>query len=82
MLQCSLPACSTQCNSHVCLSGWPALITELNKGKMTVGKIYAALLILESWRTTRFGRLENAGLPVSEPPKTTSGRENSEDLTV
>jgi len=66
----------------VCLSGWPALITELNKGKMTVGKIYAALLILESWRTTRFGRLENAGLPVSEPPINTSGPENSEELTV
>jgi len=55
----------------MCLSGWPALITELNKGKITVGKIYAALLILESWRTTRFGRLETAGLPVSEPPKNT-----------
>jgi hypothetical protein len=49
---------------------------------MTVGKIYAALLILESWRTTRFGRLENAGLPVSEPQRNTSGTENSEELTV
>ncbi|XP_061715728.1 voltage-dependent calcium channel type A subunit alpha-1 isoform X11 [Cydia pomonella] len=28
----------------------------LNTGKMTVGKIYAGLLILESWRSTRFGR--------------------------
>jgi len=55
---------------------------ELNKGKMTVGKIYAALLILESWRTTRFGRLETAGLPVSEPPKNTSGPDNSEELAV
>jgi len=49
---------------------------------MTVGKIYAALLILESWRTTRFGRLETAGLPVSEPPKNASGPEHSEELTV
>jgi hypothetical protein len=48
---------------------------------MTVGKIYAALLILESWRTTRFGRLESA-VPVSEPPRNTSGPENSEELTV
>jgi hypothetical protein len=66
----------------VFLSDGPAFITELNKGKMTVGKIYAALLILESWRTTRFGRLESTGLPVSEPPRNTSGPENSEELTV
>ncbi|XP_069690113.1 voltage-dependent calcium channel type A subunit alpha-1 isoform X21 [Periplaneta americana] len=36
---------------------------ELNKGKLTVGKIYAGLLILESWRTTRFGQIESAVLP-------------------
>jgi hypothetical protein len=64
------------------ITDWPAVITELNKGKMTVGKIYAALLILESWRTTRFGRLESAGLPVSEPPKSTSDPVNSEVLIV
>ncbi|XP_046418464.1 voltage-dependent calcium channel type A subunit alpha-1 isoform X6 [Neodiprion fabricii] len=34
---------------------------ELNKDKLTVGKIYAALLILESWRTTRFGQIEATG---------------------
>lgn len=28
---------------------------------MTVGKIYVCLLILESWRTTRFGQIESAG---------------------
>lgn len=27
-----------------------------NKRTLTVGKIYAGLLILESWRTCRFGR--------------------------
>ncbi|KAL7018830.1 hypothetical protein ACKWTF_010927 [Chironomus riparius] len=31
---------------------------ELNTGKLTVGKIYAGLLILESWRNTKFGQLE------------------------
>ncbi|KAG5672200.1 hypothetical protein PVAND_002347 [Polypedilum vanderplanki] len=31
---------------------------ELNAGKLTVGKIYAGLLILESWRNTKFGQLE------------------------
>lgn len=39
---------------------------QLNAGKLTVGKIYAGLLILESWRSTRFGQVEPAGLPVSE----------------
>lgn len=36
----------------------------LNSGKLTVGKIYAGLLILESWRNTRFGQIDS-GLPVS-----------------
>uniref|UniRef100_A0A336JZB9 Voltage-dependent calcium channel type A subunit alpha-1 n=1 Tax=Culicoides sonorensis TaxID=179676 RepID=A0A336JZB9_CULSO len=32
---------------------------ELNAGKLTVGKIYGGLLILESWKNTRFGQLES-----------------------
>ncbi|XP_050067942.1 voltage-dependent calcium channel type A subunit alpha-1-like isoform X10 [Anopheles maculipalpis] len=32
---------------------------ELNAGKLTVGKIYAGLLILESWRNTKFGQVES-----------------------
>lgn len=32
--------------------------------KMTVGKVYGALLILENWRTTKFGRIQSAGLAV------------------
>ncbi|CAG9110110.1 unnamed protein product [Plutella xylostella] len=35
----------------------------LNTGKLTVGKIYAGLLILESWRSTRFGQTEPQGVP-------------------
>ncbi|XP_050553682.1 voltage-dependent calcium channel type A subunit alpha-1 isoform X10 [Spodoptera frugiperda] len=35
----------------------------LNAGKLTVGKIYAGLLILESWRSTRF---KQNGVPVLE----------------
>ncbi|XP_046452679.1 voltage-dependent calcium channel type A subunit alpha-1-like isoform X9 [Daphnia pulex] len=31
---------------------------ELNTGKLTVGKIYGGLLILENWKTTRFGQIE------------------------
>lgn len=38
---------------------------ELNTGKMTIGKIYGGLLILESWRSTRFGQIEPAGGAVS-----------------
>ncbi|KAL4709794.1 hypothetical protein ACJJTC_001248 [Scirpophaga incertulas] len=38
----------------------------LNAGKLTVGKIYAGLLILESWRSTRFGRTAPQGVPVLE----------------
>lgn len=37
------------------------VIAEIGRGKMTVGKIYVCLLILESWRTTRFGQIESAG---------------------
>lgn len=37
---------------------------ELNTGKLSVGKIYAGLLILESWRNTKFGQIES-DLPVS-----------------
>ncbi|XP_075226266.1 voltage-dependent calcium channel type A subunit alpha-1-like [Lycorma delicatula] len=36
---------------------------ELGKNKLTVGKIYAGLLILESWRSTRFGQIESSGPP-------------------
>ncbi|XP_049532517.1 voltage-dependent calcium channel type A subunit alpha-1 isoform X1 [Anopheles darlingi] len=35
------------------------LSEELNAGKLTVGKIYAGLLILESWRNTKFGQVES-----------------------
>lgn len=34
---------------------------ELNVGKLSVGKIYGGLLILESWRNTKFGQLETDG---------------------
>ncbi|KPI95473.1 Voltage-dependent calcium channel type A subunit alpha-1 [Papilio xuthus] len=38
----------------------------LNAGKLTVGKIYAGLLILESWRSTRFGQTEPQGVPNAQ----------------
>ncbi|XP_046144197.1 voltage-dependent calcium channel type A subunit alpha-1 isoform X13 [Osmia bicornis bicornis] len=34
---------------------------ELGRDKMTVGKIYVCLLILESWRTTKFGQIKPTG---------------------
>lgn len=36
----------------------------LNGNNLTVGKIYGGLLILESWRTSRFGQ-KSSGLQVS-----------------
>ncbi|XP_050746416.1 voltage-dependent calcium channel type A subunit alpha-1 isoform X6 [Drosophila biarmipes] len=39
---------------------------QLNKGKLSVGKIYAGFLILESWRSTRFGQLDS-GMPRKKP---------------
>ena len=39
---------------------------ELNAGKLTVGKIYAGFLILESWRNTKFGQMEGGDVPVSD----------------
>nr|XP_043068802.1 voltage-dependent calcium channel type A subunit alpha-1 isoform X16 [Drosophila bipectinata] len=38
---------------------------QLNKGKLSVGKIYAGFLILESWRSTRFGQIDS-GMPMLE----------------
>ncbi|XP_037935062.1 voltage-dependent calcium channel type A subunit alpha-1 isoform X8 [Teleopsis dalmanni] len=40
-------------------------IDQLNKGKLSVGKIYAGFLILESWRNTRFGQVDS-GMPMLE----------------
>lgn len=36
----------------------------LNARNLTVGKIYGGLLILESWKSTRFGQNEPQGVPV------------------
>lgn len=35
-------------------------IQQLNKDNLTVGKIYGGLLILETWRNTKFIELRNA----------------------
>nr|XP_046908926.1 voltage-dependent calcium channel type A subunit alpha-1-like isoform X12 [Dermatophagoides farinae] len=35
---------------------------ELRNGRLTVGKIYAGFLILENWKTTRFGQIPGVGL--------------------
>lgn len=37
---------------------------QLNNNHLTVGKIYAGFMILESWRSTRFGK-KRSRLPVS-----------------
>jgi hypothetical protein len=33
------------------------LISEIGKGRLTVGKIYGGLLILENWKATKFGKV-------------------------
>jgi hypothetical protein len=43
---------------------------EIGKGKLTVGKIYGGLLILENWKTTKFGRIPSSQRPVSGNPRT------------
>ena len=35
-------------------SSW---FSEIGKGRLTVGKIYGGLLILENWKATKFGRM-------------------------
>jgi len=30
---------------------------EIGKGRLTVGKIYGGLLILENWKATKFGKM-------------------------
>lgn len=39
--------------------------SEVNEMKITVGKIYAGLQILECWRATRFKKTDNGNPPVS-----------------
>jgi hypothetical protein len=31
--------------------------TDIGKGRLTVGKIYGGLLILENWKATKFGKV-------------------------
>ena len=32
-------------------------LSEIGKGKLTVGKIYGGLLILENWKASKFGNI-------------------------
>ena len=38
---------------------------KLNRNNLTIGKVYAGMLVLESWRTTRFGKISTGGMSVS-----------------
>jgi hypothetical protein len=40
-------------------------LVELNEGKLTIGKIYAGLQILECWKATKFKKIDNGNPPVS-----------------
>ena len=63
----------------VSFSGTPPMVDLLvpppedtGPGKLTVGKVYGGMLILENWKLSRFGQgfNTNKGLPVSflHPP--------------
>ena len=43
---------------------------DTGPGKLTVGKVYGGMLILENWKLSRFGQgfNTNKGLPVSSLP--------------
>ena len=34
-----------------------AIVSEIGRGRLTVGKIYGGLLILENWKATKFGKM-------------------------
>ncbi|GAB6022011.1 hypothetical protein CHUAL_006163 [Chamberlinius hualienensis] len=43
--------------------------SDLRIGNLTVGKVYAGLLILENWRSTRFGQISStSALQETNPP--------------
>lgn len=46
---------------------WPTRLTftEIGKGRLTVGKIYGGLLILENWKATKFGKTPMLDVVVS-----------------
>ena len=35
-------------------------LLDIGKGKLTVGKIYGGLLILENWKQTKFGHMASS----------------------
>ena len=41
------------------------IFTEIGKGRLTVGKIYGGLLILENWKATKFGKTPMMDVVVS-----------------
>ncbi|KAL0121111.1 hypothetical protein PUN28_008671 [Cardiocondyla obscurior] len=54
---------------------------ELGRDKLTVGKIYVCLLILESWRSTKFGQLKSAEQDLQEVIPSDSRAGSIESLT-
>ncbi|XP_019889117.1 voltage-dependent calcium channel type A subunit alpha-1 isoform X13 [Ooceraea biroi] len=54
---------------------------ELSRDKLTVGKIYVCLLILESWRSTRFGQLKPAEQELQDVVPSDSRAGSVESLT-
>ncbi|XP_071647027.1 voltage-dependent calcium channel type A subunit alpha-1 isoform X16 [Temnothorax longispinosus] len=54
---------------------------ELGRDKVTVGKIYVCLLILESWRSTKFGQLKSTEQELQDVIPSDSRAGSLESLT-
>ncbi|RZC43172.1 cacophony A, partial [Asbolus verrucosus] len=55
---------------------------QLNAGKLTVGKIYGGFLILESWRSTRFGQVESIGISMLDLQEVMGSRRPSSNSII
>ena len=51
------------CNKYM-LDHILSFLTEINEGKMTVGKIYVGLLIAENWKAYKASQTSSFGLKI------------------
>ena len=42
------------------------MFSDIGKGKLTVGKIYGGLLMLENWKATRFGNIPSQKVSLAQ----------------
>ena len=59
----AIDICVIYCSEYV-LVHILSLISEINEGKMTVGKIYVGLLIAENWKAYKASQTSSFGLKI------------------